>query len=145
MATNTSHKVFFAQIENVSLCECWTWLWRRLVVGWAISSAESYRLKQQRALYMIANSEQQMAPLLIDTSYRICIFLFFGGKCFWGIAIIWWPDQFKHEDLTVREGGGVLASIEINRAPLAFLNVQTTLTLSMRIIPQSINWNTEHW
>ena len=82
MATNTSHEVFFAQIENVSLCECWTWLWRRLVVGWTISSTESYRLKQQRALYMIASSEQQMAPLLINTSYRICIFLFLVGNVF---------------------------------------------------------------
>ena len=82
MAINASHKVFFAQIENVSLFECWTWLWRRLVVGWTISSTESYRLKQQRALYMIASSEQQMAPLPMDTTHGICIFLFLGGKCF---------------------------------------------------------------
>ena len=84
MAINASHKVFFAQIENVSLFECWTWLWRRLVVEWTISSTESYRLKQQRALYTIASSEQQMAPLPMDTSYRICILFF------------WWEMFLRH-------------------------------------------------
>ena len=48
----------FSQNRNILLCKSCERVWRRLAVGWAISSTEGRRLKQRQALHMTTNRGQ---------------------------------------------------------------------------------------